>query len=62
MIVLIALLGLIGGLIYFYLAKDHDYWAKRGVPHLKPQFLLGNTPNAVKQKRNMYYDLEDIYE
>lgn len=62
MFVLLALVGLIIGLIYYYLVKDQDYWAKRGVPHLKPKFLFGNTPNAILQKRNFYYDLFDIYE
>ncbi|XP_046964438.1 cytochrome P450 6B7-like [Vanessa cardui] len=29
-------------LLYYYLTKNHDYWKKRNVPHLKPTLLFGN--------------------
>lgn len=30
-------------LVYKWLTKDNDYFIKRGIPALKPTFMLGNT-------------------
>lgn len=46
---------------YLYLLRIHSYWKKRGLPYLEPAFIVGNTPNAITQKRNPYYDIQDIY-
>lgn len=47
--------------LYAYFTWNNDRWEKLGVPHAKPTFFLGNTPNVLLQKRNAYYDIQDIY-
>ena len=49
------------GLIYYWLTMKFDHFKNHGVPGPHPKFPFGNTPNAFTQKRNMTYDLDDIY-
>ncbi|XP_061401241.1 probable cytochrome P450 28d1 [Musca vetustissima] len=47
--------------IYVYLTWNFDHWRKRGVPGPIPQVLLGTFPGTVLGKRNLIYDLDNIY-
>uniref|UniRef100_A0A1B0D094 Uncharacterized protein n=1 Tax=Phlebotomus papatasi TaxID=29031 RepID=A0A1B0D094_PHLPP len=47
--------------LYFYLIRNHNYWAKRGIPGPKAAFVVGNLPGIFTQKRNAVYDMEEIY-
>ncbi|XP_016999628.2 probable cytochrome P450 28a5 [Drosophila takahashii] len=62
MIVVTLALGLLlGGLLYAAMTWNFNYWRKRRVPGPKPQLFTGNYPNLYTMKRNMIYDLNDIY-
>lgn len=47
---------------YVFLIWKFDYWKKLGVNGPQPAAFVGSYPNFFTQKRNMAYDLQDIYE
>lgn len=47
---------------YVYLLWNSDYWKKRGVFCPDSRALFGNLPGQVNGKRNMVYDLDDLYQ
>lgn len=47
---------------YVYLLWNKDYWEKRGVFCPKSDLLLGNLPGQITGKRNMFYELDDLYQ
>uniref|UniRef100_A0A1B0C908 Cytochrome n=1 Tax=Lutzomyia longipalpis TaxID=7200 RepID=A0A1B0C908_LUTLO len=47
---------------YFYLIRNHKHWIKRGVPGPKAKFVIGNLPSLLTQKRNVVYDMEELYD
>ncbi|XP_058821757.1 probable cytochrome P450 28a5 [Topomyia yanbarensis] len=49
------------GVVYLFLVWEFKRWKKIGVKGPKPQVLFGNVPSLLTQKRNVYYDLEEIY-
>uniref|UniRef100_A0A240SY25 Cytochrome n=1 Tax=Lutzomyia longipalpis TaxID=7200 RepID=A0A240SY25_LUTLO len=51
----------IGVVFYVYMTWYFSYWKKRQIPAPPPKFLLGNLPGSVTQKRNLTYDVDDIY-
>lgn len=57
----LSLIGALALVFYLYLVWDFNYWKKRGVSGPKPSVLLGTVPNALLQKRNMFYDINDTY-
>ncbi|KAH8401409.1 hypothetical protein KR009_005314 [Drosophila setifemur] len=62
MILITLALGLTAvGLLYVAMTWNFDYWRKRNVPGPKPKLLTGNYPNLYTFKRNVIYDLNDIY-
>lgn len=61
MIFTLILIGVTIALVYLYLTWNNDYWKKRSIPHNPPLLFFGNSPNAVLQKRNAYYDVQDVY-
>lgn len=61
MIFTLILLSAITALVYVYLTWHKDHFKNLGVPFVPPQLFFGNTPNAVLQKRNIYYDFEDVF-
>ncbi|XP_017125590.1 probable cytochrome P450 28a5 [Drosophila elegans] len=63
MILVTLALGLtLAGLLYVTMTWNFNYWRKRKVPGPEPKLFTGNYPNLFKMKRNMIYDLNDIYE
>lgn len=55
-------LGLtVAGLLYLSMVWNFNYWRKRRVPGPKPKIFTGNYPNMYAMKRNVIYDLNDIY-
>lgn len=54
---LVALLAL----IYVFLTWNFNYWKKRGIPTAKSWPFVGSFPSVFTQKRNMIYDVDDIY-
>lgn len=61
MIVTLILVSIVLYAFYSYFTWHNGHWKKLGVPHVEPTFFLGNTPNVMLQKRNAYYDIQDIY-
>ncbi|EDV31778.2 uncharacterized protein Dana_GF14381 [Drosophila ananassae] len=57
------LLGLVGlfALVYIFLTWNFNYWKKRGIPSAKAWPFVGSFPSVFTQKRNMVYDIEDVY-
>lgn len=58
-------LTLLAGLIillYVYLVWNFNYWKNLNIPGPKPKPLLGTIPSFITQKRNIYYDLAEIYQ
>ncbi|KAH8269316.1 hypothetical protein KR018_003210, partial [Drosophila ironensis] len=49
------------GLLYLVMTWNFDYWRKRRVPGPKPKIVTGNYPNMFSMKRNVIYDINDIY-
>ncbi|KAH8269317.1 hypothetical protein KR018_003246, partial [Drosophila ironensis] len=49
------------GLLYLVMTWNFDYWRKRRVPGPKPKIVTGNYPNMLSMKRNVIYDINDIY-
>lgn len=47
---------------YVYLLWNSDYWKKRGVFCPDSKALLGNLPGQVTGKRNILYDIDDLYQ
>lgn len=62
MIISLVLIFLTLALLYLYFTWHNNHWAKLRVPHIKPQIFVGNTPNGLLQKRNAYYDIQDVFE
>ncbi|XP_016956623.1 probable cytochrome P450 28d1 [Drosophila biarmipes] len=49
-------------LIYVFLTWNFNYWKKRGIPSAKSWPFVGSFPSVFTQKRNMVYDIDEIYE
>ncbi|XP_016940521.3 probable cytochrome P450 28a5 [Drosophila suzukii] len=60
--VTLALVLILAGVVYTAMTWHFNYWRKRQVPGPKPKLITGNYPNLYTMKRNMIYDLNDIYE
>lgn len=56
-IVIISLLAL----LYKYATSTFGYWEKLGVVGPTPQILVGNFPSSINQKRNVAYEVDEIY-
>ncbi|GAB0098877.1 Cytochrome P450 [Sergentomyia squamirostris] len=57
-------LYIVGGILiagYVYMTWHFDHWKKRSIPGPAPKFLLGNLPSAVTQKRQITYEIDDLY-
>lgn len=61
MIASLILFTVVLSLFYTYIVWNNRYWKKRAMPHVPPSFFYGNTPNVLLQKRNSYYDIQDVY-
>lgn len=57
---LLALAALVG-LIYLVLVWNFGYWRKRGIKEARAYPFFGSFPSQFTQKRNVYYDLDEIY-
>jgi hypothetical protein len=55
----IALIAL--AVVYFWISLRFKYFSRHGVLGPKPKFPYGNTKEAYEGKRNMVYDIDDIY-
>ncbi|KAH8297953.1 hypothetical protein KR018_002762 [Drosophila ironensis] len=60
-ITLSLLLGFLA-LVYVFLTWNFDYWKKRGIQSAKSWPFVGSFPSVFTQKRNMVYDVDEIYE
>jgi len=49
-------------LIYVFLTWNFSYWKKRGIPTAKSWPFVGSFPSVFTQKRNVVYDIDEIYE
>lgn len=61
MILTLFLVAVIVSLLYLYFVWNNNYFKNLGVPHIPPSFFTGNAPNGLTQKRNAYYDVQDVY-
>ncbi|XP_017043668.1 probable cytochrome P450 28d1 [Drosophila ficusphila] len=49
-------------LIYVFLTWNFDYWRKRGIPTASSWPLVGSFPSVFTKKRNLAYDIDEIYQ
>jgi hypothetical protein len=61
LLLVVSLLLLVTVFVYFILAQRFKYFSKRGIPGPKAKFPFGNTKDAFLGKRNVTYDIDDIY-
>lgn len=61
MIFTLLLIAVVLFLVYVYLAWNKNHWKTLGLPHNPPEFFFGNSPNFMTQKRNGYYDVQDVF-
>lgn len=47
--------------LFYYLHQKMNYWKRRGVPNLKPSYLLGNL-DGVGEKIHATINLQNMYE
>jgi cytochrome P450 family 6 len=52
---------LLGGVLYLYFKRTHDYWQRRGVPYVKPLPLFGSLKDAVLVRKNLGEVYQDLY-
>ncbi|XP_016983314.2 uncharacterized protein LOC108047584 [Drosophila rhopaloa] len=59
-----ALLLIVGflALVYVFLTWNFDYWRKRGIQTATSWPFVGSFPSIFTRKRNMAYDIDDIYQ
>lgn len=62
MLCTIFLFGIGVGLLYLYFVWTFNYWKKRGVPFIKPIPVVGAFPGAFLQKKNLAYEINDVYQ
>ncbi|KAH8378156.1 hypothetical protein KR093_009732 [Drosophila rubida] len=55
------LLASLVGLFYIFLIWNFNHWTKQGIKTVKSWPFLGSFPSAMTQKRNVAYDMLDIY-
>lgn len=53
--------GVAVSLLYLYFVWNNNFWTRLNVPHDPPSLFVGNTPNGLLQKRNPYYDIQDVF-
>lgn len=61
MFVMICLIISVLLLLYAYIVWNFRYWKDRGVPGPKPKPYCGTYPQSSIMKKNVIYDLEEIY-
>lgn len=49
-------------LLYKWITLNHDYFVKRNLPHLEPQFLIGNLVGLFANRYNPMEFFKDIYD
>lgn len=49
-------------LFYYWYTLKFKYFEELGIPGPKAKFPYGNTPGGFNQKRNVTYDLDDMYQ
>ncbi|XP_030387575.1 probable cytochrome P450 28d1 [Scaptodrosophila lebanonensis] len=54
-------LAVLAALIYVFLIWNFNYWQKRGIKTAKSSPFVGSFPSIFTQKRNVVYDIDDIY-
>jgi len=59
-LILVAILTIAFG-IYFAISRHYKQFSRHGVIGPKAKFPYGNTKDGVKGKRNITYDIDDIY-
>lgn len=59
-VILLSLAALLG-LIYAFLVWNFNYWRQRGIKSAKSWPLVGSFPSEFTQKRNLAYDIDDLY-
>ncbi|KAH8373272.1 hypothetical protein KR200_001012 [Drosophila serrata] len=50
------------GLVYIFLTWNFDYWMKRGIKTAPSWPFVGSFPSIFTRKRNVAYDIDDIYQ
>lgn len=54
-------LGLIAYAFYKWATQNDQYFVKRGIPHMKPRFLLGNTGTLFLKLHSAPEYITEIY-
>lgn len=61
MFVAIGLIAILATILYVYLVWNFNYWKNKGVVGPKPIPLVGAFPQAFFQRKNMIYEVNEVY-
>jgi hypothetical protein len=61
LLLIISIVILVLSLLYFVLSQKFKYFSKHGIPGPKPKVPFGNTKDSFLGRRNVTYDIDDVY-
>lgn len=62
MLIIVGVLSSVFLFIYYLIDKRYGQFSRQGIPGPKPTFPFGNTKSSILRKRNVVYDVDDIYQ
>jgi hypothetical protein len=54
-------ISLVIGGILFGISRRLKYFSKQGIPGPKPKFFFGHTKESYLGKKNIIYEIDDVY-
>lgn len=60
-LIVFSLLLIVVATLYVAISMRYKFFSRHGVLGPKPKFPYGNTKEGYEGKRNMVYDIDDIY-
>lgn len=61
LLLIVSIVVLVISSIYFVLSQRYKYFSKHGIPGPKAKIPYGNTKEGFLGRRNVVYDIDDVY-